>query len=132
MIDFQSATIGSAQRPGFRTARDLIADVKGGNVDLSLMPPDLVGTCRAAWARLPHEPNCLIHADIGDDNLAMGPNGTLIVYDWDEARADLPCFDLATLGALQSAVAKRAALAYEIACCWLLEPERARRLAATL
>ncbi len=56
--------------------------------------------------------------------------------DWDEARVDVPAFDLAALpdDALADPstsgdrqLLRRAALAWEVATCWTVEPDYARR-----
>jgi hypothetical protein len=117
------------QRPGFSSARNLIGAGRGGDIDLSEMPSDLVAACRAAWDALPPGPLCAVHADLNPSNLAVSASGAFILYDWDEARLDLALFDRLALGMTDDPVAKRAGLAYEIANCWQREPQRARDLA---
>lgn len=41
-----AATVGWRQRPSFRSSRDLLSEVRGGDVDLSAMPQDAVRACR--------------------------------------------------------------------------------------
>lgn len=123
------ATVHLPQRPGFASVRALPAAGRGGDVDLGAMPPDLAEACRDAWARLTGA-ECAIHGDITPDNLLMTPEGPALI-DWDEARRDLPVFDTMACRTA-SPVQARARLAWEIAACWTVEPERARRLAAAL
>ncbi|WP_299140348.1 phosphotransferase [uncultured Tateyamaria sp.] len=113
------------QRPGFASARDLCTIDAGGDVDLSDMPPPLVTALRAVWATLPAE-RTVIHGDLNPSNILTDANGTPHLIDWDEARSDAATFDLATWSHTPT---PRAVLAWEIACCWHIEPERARRLA---
>lgn len=126
------STYGIPQRPGFASALDLLTQDLGGDIDLRAMPDDLVASCRAAWAALPDEAASVINADLNPSNLAVSSDGVLILYDWDEARVDRGLFDQVALGTCDDPMAKRAALAYEIASCWRLEPKRARTLAAKL
>ncbi|GAA2799862.1 phosphotransferase [Saccharopolyspora taberi] len=121
------------QRPDFAAAGDL--RTTGGDVDLSVMPPEAVALCREAWARLPRGGRCVIHADACASNVRVH-GGAIGFLDWDEARVDHPDLDLADLpwtpltGA-RLAVARRALDAWEAAAGWRLEPDYARsRLAA--
>ena len=120
------------QRPGFASSRELCATMLGGDVDLTGMPPDLVSRLRAAWAGVPTSPTCAIHGDLSEGNLAMAPSGRPILYDFDEARRDHPGFDRAALGQKVDPCISVAALAFEIACCWQIEPERAAQLVPEL
>ncbi|RVV96900.1 hypothetical protein EKE94_16280 [Mesobaculum littorinae] len=117
------------QRPGFASARALCACDRGGDVDLTLLPENLRRACRAAWRALPPDPLTVVHGDLSHGNLLWCPDGRIGLIDWDEARVDAPVFDRAALGAA-GAAARRAAMAWEIACSWVIEPAHARRLAA--
>ncbi|MFL4470719.1 phosphotransferase enzyme family protein [Tateyamaria armeniaca] len=109
------------QRPGFASARDLVSADRGGDIDLAEMPRDLVKALRAQWAQL-ERPETAIHADLNPTNILRDADGRVTLVDWDEARRDVALFDLAD----PSHPARRA---WEIACCWQIEPERARHLA---
>lgn len=124
---------GTAQRPGFRSARALLEEDQGGDVNLRAMPVDAVRRCRAAWAPLSTEPVTLIHGDPGASNIVI-TDTDVVLLDWDEARVDCAWFDLAALpddvSPLRGAerqLASRAADAWEAAVGWELEPEYARR-----
>ncbi|MGX9356324.1 phosphotransferase family protein [Roseobacteraceae bacterium S113] len=128
----QRSAVDVPQRPGFRSARDLLTETRGGDIDLDPMPEATLRKCRAAWARVPSTPVTLCHGDLNGTNIAVAPWGQFVLYDWDEARVDHPLFDMVAIGALDHRVPRRAALAYEIATCWHLEPERAMSLAQQL
>lgn len=115
------------QRPGFAAALALQHISRGGDIDLSTMPPPLVRAIRKAWERLPRAVHCIVHGDLTRSNLIQTPDG-IAVIDWDEARLDHPGFDNVALGQATTAEA-RAAQAWETACCWQIEPHRARTLA---
>lgn len=127
---FHRAARAFPQRPGFLSSRDLLAQDRGGDVDLSQMPAALARACRAAWAALPGE-ETVIHADLSPGNILHGADGLPILLDWDESRRDRAAFDLAQLGPPDAAT-RRAALAWEVACCWQVEPDHARVLARGL
>lgn len=129
---FHAAATGTPQRPGFATAHDLVRAETGGDIDLAAMPPTLRDLCRTAWARLPEGGTTLIHADLSPANVILSGDGTPVLLDWDEARADLPVFDRLALGDIGNDIDRAAALAFEIAVCWCIEPERARSLARDL
>ncbi len=133
---FQQATRNWSQRPGFASATDLLTLEKGGDVDLSQMPPDLVTQCRAAWGMFVGEPVSVVHGDLGSANVLKTPDGRLILLDWDEARLDASLFDTTVLqadadGRRPHALTK-ALVAWEVAVCWHVEPEHARRQAEVL
>ncbi|WP_425040729.1 phosphotransferase [Primorskyibacter sp. S187A] len=124
----QRVCFGLPQRPGFLKARDFLVQSKGGDIDLSRMPEDVVKRCRKALSLVPSVPVTLCHGDLHPGNIAVTPWGQFVFYDWDEARIDNPLFDMVAVGALDHPTPRRAALAYEIAACWHIEPERAKSL----
>lgn len=123
---FHRRSRGMAQRPGFRSSRDLIGQDHGGDVDMTALPAELITACRAAWARMTGV-EVALHGDLGAGNVILTAQGPALI-DWDEARVDLPMFDAPIKTALQ----RRAQLAWEIACNWQREPEYARERAAVL
>lgn len=125
IADMHRRGVGIGQRPGFCSARELLGQTRGGDVDLSALPPALATRCRAAWADLTGVETC-IHADLAVGNVIITPKGPALI-DWDEARRDLPVFDLSP----QDAASHNARMAWEIACSWLMEPDRASALALT-
>ncbi|MHB8574012.1 MAG: phosphotransferase enzyme family protein [Dehalococcoidia bacterium] len=128
-----------AQRPGFRSAQDLLTSQTGGDVRLDTMPPEAVRRCRHAWAALRHEPLSVVHGDPNGSNIRVSRAGVGFI-DWDEARVDASVLDLgglpidlaAELGKSRAAAARRAAEAWEVAACWTLEPAYAQRGLARL
>lgn len=118
----------TTQRPGFTTAAELCDQTRSGDIDLTLMPPALVTSCRDAWQCLADLPTGVVHGDLGPGNTIKCDDGRLCLLDWDEARVDALIFD-APLCAL-SEPHQRARMAWEIAACWQIEPDRARQLAA--
>ncbi len=120
-----------AQRPGFRSSRSLLRHRAGGDVDLGAMPPALVQACRAAWRAMPAGPQSIVHGDLNPGNLLRCADGRIALLDWDECRRDLVVFDLGQLRT-PDPVEARALLAWEVACSWRIEPNRARRLAQHL
>lgn len=114
-------------RPDCPGSRQLQTDMVGGDIDLSVMPPDLVARLRAAWAALPRDQTA-IHGDLNPSNILTQEDGRIVLIDWDEARFDSPIFDQVTWSDDNPNHIK-AAMAWEIACCWRVEPERARHLA---
>lgn len=80
---------------------------------------------------------CLVHGDMGPGAVLVDGDRVSLI-DWDESRRDVPAFDLAALPPAQrlrtdahahvdDRVLEAAALAWETATCWLVEPEYARR-----
>lgn len=125
------AAIG--QRPGFATTHELIRRDASGDVDLDDLPLELRAVCRDAWTALADMPLAAIHGDLSRDNILIAADGRPILLDWDEARRDATAFDWGALGeGCEPAPLARARLAYEVACCWKIEPVRARALAARL
>lgn len=122
------------QRPGFRSARDLLWEDAGGDVRLDRLPPEVVAEVRAAWQPLADEPLSVVHGDPNRNNIRIA-GGRVGLLDWDEARVDSPLFDLAALPLERLdgveperlRAARRAATAWEVANGWLIEPEYARR-----
>lgn len=124
-----AVTTGWPQRPGSASAADLLTDTVGGDVDLAVMPADLVDEIRRAW-RMTLDPAAnaaVVHGDIGPHNAVIDNRGRCVLLDWDEARVDAPWFDRADTEAQ-----RRAALAWEIATCWTIEPDYARGRASEL
>jgi Ser/Thr protein kinase RdoA (MazF antagonist) len=119
------------QRPGFASTRDLLTIAHGGDVDLSAMPPEAVAACRRAWARLERTPQAVVHGDPGPTNVRITSHGAGLL-DWDEARRDYSDLDLADLPISELprtrlASARAAAIAWETANGWIIEPSYARR-----
>ncbi len=133
--DVHELTRSWAQRPTFASTTDLLTIDCGGDVDLSLMPPDVVRRCREAWEPLIGARSSAIHGDPKGNALVMHPGVALI--DWDEARVDASILDLADLPGEQAprdarAMGRRAASAWEAAASWTQEPEYAQRRLAEL
>jgi len=127
-------TRGWPQRPGFASTLDLLSVEAGGDVRLDQMPPEAVDRCRDAWRAITGEPRSVVHGDPGFGNVLISREGVGLV-DWDEARVDASCLDLADLPIEPApgvepgwlAAVRRAASAWEAANAWLMEPEYARR-----
>jgi hypothetical protein len=81
------------QRPGFLAAADLIASAFGGDIDLRVMPAELVALCRRAWSQIADRSKSLVHGDVHASNLIWTKNGGVGLVDWDEARVDAVLFD---------------------------------------
>ena len=71
--------------------------------------------------------SCVVHGDAGGMNALVAPDGSCALIDWDEARVDDPLFDVPA-----DPGEERAALAWEVATCWMREPGYAKRLAVTV
>ncbi len=125
---FHAATADVAQRPGFLSSGALLVQDMGADIDLRAMPGALVLRCRAAWRAVAAGAEAVIHGDLTRGNLIRCRDGRTALIDWDECRRDLVVFDLGPLREGDGAE-KRARLAWEIACCWLVEPEHAKDLA---
>ena len=130
---FHDLTCGFSQRPGFASSLDLLVAERGGDVDFRPMPAKLVQTCREAWLVFQHEAQSVIHGDLNPSNLLWTAD-SLALLDWDESRVDAPSFDLLALNnrAALSAAERRGLDAWEVAVCWLIEPEHARNIASQL
>lgn len=125
---FHRATCCLPQRPGMRSSLELCEFASAKDIDLTVLPPDLVKRMRNAWSALEHHEMGVVHGDLTPANALVLMSGRLALLDWDEARRDATVFDLAQLGPQGPDVTK-ACLAWEIAVCWLVEPQRARQLA---
>lgn len=117
-------TQGWPQRPGWRSSTDLLVADRGTRVDLSVMPPEGVARCRAAWARLVGRETCVVHGDPNNvGNVRVTPERVALI-DWDEAHVDVPDLDLvlphnaAGLDTDSYDVAAQASAAWEAAVCW--------------
>lgn len=131
LADFHAQTQGWSQRPGFLSATGLFSHDRGGDVDLSQMPLDVVSLCRAAWRAVQDTVTCVVHGDLAPGNVLRLPNGRFALLDWDECRVDLPLFDTAP-HLPKSEAETRAHLAWEVACSWQREPVYARDLTERL
>jgi Ser/Thr protein kinase RdoA (MazF antagonist) len=136
LVRLHELTAGWPQRPGFASTRELLTAERGGDVDLTAMPPEAVAACRRAWARLDGSPEAVVHGDPGPSNIRVSAAGPGLL-DWDESRVDRTDLDLADLPgsdlpAARLAVARTAATAWEAANGWLIEPSYARRQLAVL
>lgn len=122
---------GWPPRPDFPGTRDLLTTDRGGDVDLTAMPPEAVKTCRTAWRALDGPPT-VVHGDPCAANIRV--DGDRIGFlDWDEARVDHPWLDLADIPGMDVPPAAHAAVnAWEAANGWLVEPHYARRRLAQL
>ncbi len=136
---FHSATRGWPQRPSFASSQELLGRTRGGDVNLGLMPPDLVRVCREAWGTLATEPQSAVHGDVNPSNMLRTPDGRIALVDWDEARCDVSALDLVALSAGRPDISQespphlmRAFEAWEVAVCWQVEPEHARAIARRL
>ena len=110
------------QRPEFCSSWDLLDRDTSADIDLSVMPADLVAQLRRTWRDVA-EVRTVIHADLNPSNVLTDTQGRITLIDWDEARVDAPVFDLGDMS-------EPARVAWEIACCWQIEPAHARKLAA--
>lgn len=130
-------TSGWSQRPGWRSATDLLHAETGTRINLSAMPAEGVARCRAAWARLVGRPTCVVHGDPNPRNIRITAERVGLI-DWDEAHVDVPDLDLvlpynaARLDDTAHDIAAQASAAWEAAVCWDpsgTDPFAARRLA---
>ena len=137
--NFQDATRGTSQRPGFASSVAMVERRSAGAIALDGMPAELVEVCRAAWARLAGALHSVVHGDLQHGNILLTPEGTVALVDWDEARVDASVLDEVALSVALGGrprpgweAAEAARRAWEVASCWDLEPTYARRLAADL
>lgn len=131
LVAFHSGTRDLPQRPRFLSSRALLTASAGGDVDLDQMPSDLVAICRDAWRAVQGADNVVVHGDLNRSNVLRTETGQVALIDWDETRKDLPLFDLNQIAA-PSHDAACAALAWEVACSWSIEPSHARAAAERL
>lgn len=116
-------TQGWPQRPGWRSSTELLFAETGTRIDLGAMPPEAVARCRAAWARLAGRETSVVHGDNNAGNILVTADRVALI-DWDEARVDVPDFDLAlphnAAGLVGGArdTAEQAAAAWDAAICW--------------
>lgn len=136
---FHSLTRSWVQRPGCKSTSEFIDHDRGGDVDLSVMPPALVEACRSAWRALAGEPDSAVHGDVNLANLLVTPAGHIALLDWDECRADVSALDAVVVAGLTSGRAAaadsrvlKASLAWEVAVSWREEPRYARRMVREL
>ena len=143
-----SLTASWPQRPGAPGAGDLLLATAGADVNLAAMSAETVALVRASWRALLDQVSsgahglgqCVVHGDLGPGAVLVDESGDggVSLIDFDEARVDVPAFDLAGLprpvrklsGAsaeLDDEVVEVAALAWETATCWVIEPDYARR-----
>ncbi|WNV77823.1 phosphotransferase [Geodermatophilus sp. DSM 44513] len=138
VVAVHEVTRGWRQRPGSADLRGLLRAGRGADVDLEAMPPDVAALVRRTWrlaltdGAAGAEGRCVVHGDLHAGNLLIDDEGEVAVLDWDEARVDVPALDLAALppaaGTDVPGVVRDAALAWEVATCWTVEPEHARRV----
>ena len=127
-------TGGHLQRPGFLSTRALLEADCGGDVDLADVPQEIRWLLRRTWSLLPARPQSVIHGDLRRENILIR-DGRCVLLDWDESRVDSPFLDLVDLrgwdseagSAVVRAELELAALAWETASSWLLEPTYADR-----
>lgn len=146
IAEVHALTADWPQRPGAASARDLLKQRTGADVDLMAMPAEAITLVRACWRALlealsgSQRQRCVVHGDFGVGAVLVD-GGRVSVIDWDEARVDIPAFDLGGLPRslrwldgsggrsteeIQDAL-DAAALAWETATCWSVEPAYARR-----
>ena len=127
-------TQGWPQRPGWRSSTDLLHAERGTRVDLTLMPPEGVVRCRAAWARLTGGERCVVHGDPNPGNIRMTADRVALI-DWDESHVDVADLDLvlphnaAGLDDDAHDIAAQASAAWAAAVCW--DPSGIDEFAAT-
>lgn len=130
---FHALTQHIPQRPGFASSNKLLHTAQGGDIDLQQMPRPLVAWCRHHWQKWTNAPQSVIHGDLGINNILVIESGQFGLVDWDEARVDGSQFDTLVLqkalGQTLSDAEENLLASWEIAVCWLVEPDHARRLA---
>ncbi len=131
---FHCLAEATAQRPGFASSGELLHVTAGGDVDLQQMPARLQTVCRRIWARFQMGKQTVIHGDLNTANILRTAEGQLALLDWDESRVDLAAFDLLNIPVRNTLSPSQKLLldAWEVAVCWQVEPEYARRLAERL
>ncbi|HEX6506335.1 MAG TPA: phosphotransferase [Chloroflexota bacterium] len=117
-------TQGWPQRPGWRSSIDLLHASTGTRIDLNAMPPEAVGRCRAAWARLLGRQTCVVHGNPDNPANVRVTTDRVALIDWDETHVDVPDLDLvlpynaAGLDAAAHDIAAQAKAAWDAAVCW--------------
>jgi len=112
------------QRPGWRSTAELITADSCTKVDLRRMPPEGVGRCRAAWARLAGRPISVIHGNPTNPGNIRMTRDSVALIDWDEAHVDASELDLALahnaagLDPVALDIAWQAQSAWEAAVSW--------------
>ena len=120
-----------SQRPGFLDAASLQTESRGGDVDLGAMPPEVASSLRGVWRALPPATSCVVHGDLSSADVLLDDEHVTLV-DWDDARVDVPWFDLAALPRPtwpregDARLVRAAGLAWEVATSWTSEPVYAR------
>lgn len=122
------------QRPGFSAVSELTEAGSSGDAHLNFMPAPLVTRLLAAWQGLQGEPLSVVHGDPGAGNVRID-DGIVGLLDWDEARVDVSLLDFGAIAtwppdsgdAGRMRRGRLAAMAWEIANAWLVEPDYARR-----
>lgn len=136
MRRFHELTASLPQRPGFGSSQQLLHQSKGGDVDLTAMPENLVDICRNHWRAFSDRPQAGVHGDLNLSNILVTADGKLALVDWDEARRDLTCFDELVLQRQQGKALSAAEVAlldaWEVAVSWHVEPEYARQVSQRL
>lgn len=128
LSEFHKETADLPQRPSFQSSKALRYLSAGGDIDLREMPRSLAHNFREAWDAVADRSEGIIHGDLNPGNVLKTNDGRFALIDWDESRRDLLLFDTGQIRADDKA-SHRARIAWEIATCWLVEPERARSLA---
>ena len=122
--DVHRHTAGWPQRPGWKSATDLLHTDTGTRIDLTAMPTEAVARCRAAWARLAGRPTSVVHGNPANGGNIRMTGDRVALIDWDEAHVDVPELDLVlphNAGDLDPAtfdIVGQASSAWEAAICW--------------
>jgi hypothetical protein len=130
---FHDLTQGILQRPGFTSSIQLLHETSGGDVNLNVMPNELVTLCREHWLEHASQAQSVVHGDLNANNVLITNDGKYGLVDWDETRVDISDFDtqalLRTSGATLSPRNTTWLDAWEVAVCWQVEPEYALEVA---
>jgi Ser/Thr protein kinase RdoA (MazF antagonist) len=94
------------------------------------IPPELASDFLRAWAPMTGAPLSVIHGDPNRKNVLVTASGPALI-DWEEARVDYSCLDLAGLpGGKEDLAAYTASAAWEAFICWDTERGYAMRRVA--